>query len=444
MATQLKPPADAPRVSRDNYLSRDFLHGEKEHLWPKVWQVAGRVEEIPKVGDYITYDIADDSITVVRTSPEQIKAYFNACPHRGRALTEGCGRASQFRCKYHGWTFNLAGKNVLVQDRHDWDATPLQDDEIGLVPVHVDLWGGFIWINMSENPETLAEYLETVPQFLDPFEYENMRFRWYLELKLPCNWKVALEAFMEGYHVAATHPQLLPVQGDDYTQSYAHGKHGHFGYFKAVAPMGGPSPRLNEETPADLRPGVIEFFRQMEEDFGAIMTDRDYEASKKIMESVGEAATPYEAFLAAVEHGRAAAEAEGAGYPSNLTYEKMAAAGADWHIFPNCVTLPYFDGAVWYRARPNGDDPESCIFNIWSLKRFGPGKEPPLERQYFDDIEGKDFKLIVNQDIQNMKAVQKGMKTRGFRAARPNPVQEVEILNFHQTLERYVIGQARP
>src|SRR5215204_1336305 len=201
MATQRKPTPEAPRVSRDNYFSHDFFQGEKEHLWPKVWQVAGRLEEIPKVGDYITYDIADDSITVIRTSLEQIKAYHNACPHRGRALTEGCGRISQFRCKYHGWTFNLDGKNVLGQDRHDWDETPLQDEEIGLFPVHVDLWGGFIWINMSDNPETLAEYLETVPQFLDPFEFQNMRFRWYLEIKLPCNWKVALEAFMEGYHV---------------------------------------------------------------------------------------------------------------------------------------------------------------------------------------------------------------------------------------------------
>ena len=443
MATQLKPDVAAPRVSRDNYLSRDFLLREKEHLWPKVWQVAGRVEEIPNPGDYITYDVADESITVVRTNADQIKAYFNACPHRGRALTEGCGRAAQFRCKYHGWTFNLDGANVLVQDRHDWDESPLQDSEIGLVPVHVDTWGGFIWINMSETTETLAEYLETVPHLLDAFEYENMRFRLYLELKLPCNWKIALEAFMEGYHVAATHPQLLPVQGDDYTQSYAHGKHAHFGYFKAAAPMGGPSPRLNEAVPADLRPGVIEFFRQMEEDFGAIMTDRDYEASKQIMDTVPESAGPYEAFLAAVELGRAAADAEGAGYPADLTFEKIAAAGADWHIFPNCVTLPYFDGAVWYRARPDGDNPDSCIFNIWSLKRYGPGKEPKLERQVVDDVTGKDFRLIVNQDIQNMKAVQKGMKTRGFRAARPNPVQEVEILNFHQTLERYVLGQSR-
>lgn len=442
MATRLKGAADAPRVSRDNYFSRDFLNGEKEHLWPKVWQVAGRVEEIPNPGDYLTYDVADESITVVRVAADQIKAYFNSCPHRGRALTEGCGRVSQFRCKYHGWTFNLDGRNVLVQDRKDWAGT-LRDDEVGLVPVHVDTWGGFVWINMNENPESLAEYLETVPQFLDPFEYDKMRYRWYLELKLPCNWKVALEAFMEGYHVAATHPQLLPVQGDDYTQSFAHGKHAHFGYFQAVAPMGGPSPRLNEAAPADLRAGIIEFFRQMEEDFGAIMTDRDYEAAKKIMETIDERASPTDAFVAAVELGRAAAEAEGAGYPPDLSYEKMAAAGADWHIFPNCVTLPYFDGAVWYRARPNGDDPESCIFNIWSLKRYGPGKEPKLERQYFDDIEGRDFRLIINQDIQNMKAVQKGMKTRGFREARPNPVQEVEILNFHQTLERYVLGQAR-
>jgi hypothetical protein len=243
---------------------------------------------------------------------------------------------------------------------------------------------------------------------------------------------------MEGYHVAATHPQLLAVQGDDYTQSYAHGKHAHFGYFTAAAPLGGPSPRLNEPIPADMRPGVIEFFRQMEEDFGAIFTDRDFEAAKGIMDVVPADADPMVAFGTAVELGRAAAEAEGAGYPPNLDYEKIAAAGADWHIFPNCVTLPWFDGAVWYRARPNGDDPDTCIFNIWSLKRYAPGQEPKLERRVFKDIVGQNFGLIVNQDIANMNAVQRGMKSRAFSHARPNPIQEVEVSNFHATLESYL------
>ena len=154
--------------------------------------------------------------------------------------------------------------------------------------------------------------------------------------------------------------------------------------------------------------------------------------------------TGFTAFANAVEFGRQAAEAEGAGYPPNLDFEHLMKAGNDWHIFPNAVTLPYFDGAIWYRARPDGDNPEKCIFNIWSLKRFGPGQEPPLERRVIKDIEGQSFGLIVDQDLANMAAVQRGMKSRAFKYARPNPVQEVELTNFHQTLERYVLGQARP
>lgn len=437
MSAAPKSSPTAPRISRDAYLSREVLQKEKERLWPKVWQVAGRLEELPNPGDFLTYDVADESIVVLRNRDGDLRAYHNVCPHRGRQLAEGCGRASQFRCRYHGWTFDLEGRNVHVQDRQDW-AGGLLDEEIGLHPVRVDTWGGFIWINIDPMGESLAKYLETIPHYLDTFEYENMRYRTYLELKLPCNWKVALEAFMEGYHVAATHPQLLPVQGDDYTQSFAQGKHAHFGYFTAAAPMGGPSPRLNETAPEDLRPGVIEFFRQMEEDFGAIFTDRDFEAAKQIMQTVPADADPQIAFGAAVELGRAAAEAEGIGYPPNLDYQKLAAAGADWHIFPNCVTLPWFDGAVWYRARPNGDDPDSCIFNIWSLKRFAPGQAPPLERQVVDDVAGKSFRLIVDQDLANMRAVQRGMKSSAFKYARPNPVQEVELTNFHAHLAAFL------
>lgn len=439
MTAVLDQVATPPRIGRDAYLSLDVLKKEKDALWPKVWQVAGRVEEIPNPGDFITYDIADDSIIVVRARDGQIKAYHNVCPHRGRQLTEGCGHASQFRCRYHGWTFDLDGKNVQIQDRQDWGGG-LSDEETTLHSVKVDTWGGFVWINMDPNSETLAEYLETIPSYLDAFEFENMRYRWNLELKLPCNWKVALEAFMEAYHVAATHPQLLEVQGDDYSQSYAQGKHAHFGYFESKTPPGMPSPRLNEAAPKDVRPGVIEFFRQMEEDLGAIFSKRDFEASKQIMDVLPPDVDAGTAFGAAVEMGRAAAEAEGAGYPPNLDYEKLGAAGADWHIFPNCVTLPWFDGAIWYRARPNGDDPDTCIFDIWSLVRYAPGAEPPLERKVIHDIEGHDFGLIVNQDIANMHAVQKGMKSRAFAFARPNPVQEVELTNFHRMLEAYLTG----
>lgn len=102
------------------------------------------------------------------------------------------------------------------------------------------------------------------------------------------------------------------------------------------------------------------------------------------------------------------------------------------------MVLPYFDGAIWYRARPNGDDPDTCIYDIWSLKRYAPGKEPPLERKHIDVRNGEKVCLILDQDIANMSRVQRGMKSSAFKVARPNPVQEVEIANFHRVVEEMI------
>lgn len=430
------------KIAGDNYLSLDFLQKEKDNLWPKVWQVACREEQIPAPGDYIVYDVADETIVVVRDRDGGLSAFFNVCPHRGRQIMEGCGHAVNFRCPYHNWTFNLKGSNIAVQDREDW-AGALDGENIDLVRVRTGRWGGFVWINMDPDCESLETFLDPVPAYLDPFELEAMRFRWGVQLHIPANWKVALEAFMEAYHVAATHTQLLVSQGDDYTRSYAHGKHSHFGYWKPTVPVGLPSPRLKRDAPEDVRPGVIDFFEQIEETLGAIFTDRDLAAAKQILDHLPADVDARTAFMTAVRLGREAAEAEGCGYPPNLTPEAMYKAGTGWHIFPNCVTLPYFDGAIWYRARPDGDDPDKCIFDIWSLKRYGPGQEPKVELEVHRDLAGKSFGLIIDQDLANMAKVQKGMKSRAFRYARPNPVQEVEITNFHSTLERYVLGQER-
>ncbi|WP_220094528.1 aromatic ring-hydroxylating oxygenase subunit alpha [Novosphingobium taihuense] len=444
MATNPKQSLPLNKISTENYLSREFARAENEHLWGKVWLVAGRVEELKEVGDFLTFNVANESI-VVALGKDGLVAYHNVCPHRGRRLAEGCGRASQFRCRYHGWSFNLDGKNTQVLDRQDWDGA-LDDERLDLWPVRVDTWAGFIWICMDTEGESLAEYLETMPEYLDPFELEEMRFRWKVELHLGVNWKVALEAFMEGYHVAATHPQLITVSGNDYTQSYAHGKHAHFGYWKDVQPLGTSSPRLAGNVYPDAREGVVEFFRQIEEDLNAIQTDRDFAAAKKIMDILPPDVDAMTAMGTAIELGRQAAIDDGTNYPEGLTYEALGKAGSDWHIFPNCVTLPYFDGALWYRARPDKsepDNPDKCLFEIWSLKRYAPGKEPKVETRVITDPTKESVCLILDQDIANLTEVQAGMKSSKFAYARPNPVQEMELINFHKTLERYVLGQSR-
>ena len=428
-----------PLVTLDpaRYTSRAYAEREKRNLWPQVWQIACREEEIAAPGDFVTYDIGDDSIIVTRTKSGEIVAYHNVCPHRGRRLAKGCGKAGLFRCGYHGWTFDLEGKNILVQDREDWGGA-LDCEQIDLHRVRVASWGGFVWIDLRREGETLSEFLEEAPANLGPFEYEKMRYRWYVTVHLPCNWKVGVEAFIEGYHVAATHPQLLHIFGDDYTNSYARGKHSVFTYERGLAPLATPSPRLNQPAPADARPAVMEFFQTYEDTLKAMFTERDYQASRGLMDVLPVAADALTAFGTAVELGRRAAEADGVGYPVDATYEHMAKAGADWHIFPNFVTLPWFDGALCYRARPDGDDPDRCIFDIWSLVRYAPGKEPPLERRVVRDPYAESVSPIIDQDISNMGEVQKGMKSSVFTKCRPNPVQEVPVINFHHNLERYV------
>ena len=217
------------------FLSPEYARAESERLWPKVWQMAGRVEEIPEVGDYITYDILDDSILIVRSAPDTIRAYYNVCPHRGRQLVDTpstenrvCGSKQRFVCGFHGWTFNLEGKNTFILDPQDWKGA-LNEERTSLTPVKVDTWGGWIFINMDPDCVSLREFLEPAASILDPFAFEKMRFKWRQWVIYPSNWKTALEAFMEPYHVAGTHSQLLKY-GEYYAYSKAYGLHGVSGF----------------------------------------------------------------------------------------------------------------------------------------------------------------------------------------------------------------------
>ena len=126
----------------DAYVSPAYAAAENVKLWGKVWQVACRVEEIPGVGDYVTYDIVDESITVVRTAADTIKAFYNVCQHRGRRLTEGCGHAKQFACKFHGWRWDINGENVFCRNQEDWGGA-LDADNLRLPQVKVGQWGGW-------------------------------------------------------------------------------------------------------------------------------------------------------------------------------------------------------------------------------------------------------------------------------------------------------------
>jgi phenylpropionate dioxygenase-like ring-hydroxylating dioxygenase large terminal subunit len=422
-------------IPKDAYHSVEFAELERERLWPRVWQVACREEEIPKVGDFVTYDILDDSIIIVRTAKDTIKAYNNACLHRGRRLTEGAGHTARFLCRFHGWQWKLNGENALILDKEDW-GDRLECRDMSLKEYKVGSWGGFVFVNMDPDCEPLETYLAPVPEYIGWMEFEKQRYRWYVSLELEANWKTAQEAFEEAYHVAATHRRYAH-DFDPRAKSCEHGRHGQLNF----RPLEEQSPGIHVGGPnKGNRESVMSFIRGQARDLRSIYTDRDLQAASRIMTELPNDATYLEALAKANEFIKEAAIASGAGFP-DVSDETMGKAGFDWTIFPNLVNvIPSATCGFWYRTRPTRDnDPNRCTVEMYALERFAPGTEPVLERKYYKSVEEWiDMPIFLKEDFENIPEVQRGIRTRGWEGATPNPLQERAISNFHKVLRKFI------
>ena len=431
------------------FTSPEYARAEADRLWAKVWQMAGRVEEIPEVGHFITYEIGDDSILIVRCAPDTLKAYHNVCPHRGRRLVStpqganrACGHKRAFVCGFHGWTFDLEGKNTFVLDPQDWKGA-LNERRKSLSEVKVDTWGGWIFINMDPGCVSLREYLEPAASILDPFEFGKMRYKWRQWVIYPSNWKTAIEAFMEPYHVHGTHPQLLKY-GEFYAYSKAYGLHGVSGFDvrdPALRKTGGTSNTRAGKGP-DARVSTYELARENYETVNrASTTETLVNAAKRLVDELPQGTPAGDVIKHWLASARADDAARGVIWPT-ITPEQMSDAGLAWHLFPNLSVLQGVTFALCYRARPYGDDPNKCIFESYAIERYPQGQEPKTEWVYAEPTAEK-WGSVLAQDFSNMSEVQKGMKSRGFHGTLPNPHQERKITNFHRNLANYM-GSGAP
>lgn len=423
----------------DSYISADYARREADRVWGKVWQVACREEEIPKVGDFVTYEIVNQSILIVRSAADRIEAFYNVCMHRGRRLAEGCGSAQVFQCRFHGWQWNLEGKCVRAFEGHDWGGA-LTPENTQLVDVKVDTWGGYVFVNLDPHCEPLREFLEPAASLLDPYELHRMRFRWRKWLVMPCNWKVALEAFNESYHTFETHPQFLDYMEVE-TWSRAQGKHGNHGMLITEHTRGpGQGSRYTMRQPrADHISAYAEFQLMQLKDIDGFLSHSLVEAAQRAPVELAPDTDPNEAFMRVLQWNREIDAAKGIKWPE-ITPEQAEEAGYNWHIFPNTVILQAPTYVLGYRARPNGLDPDSCIFEVYVLDRAPEGIEPPQPKpQRNDDLtDVKFWGRVLLQDFVNMEEVQRGMKARGFPGIRPNPKKEQAIANFHRTIREYM------
>ena len=416
-------------IPRARYTSADFAALEFERLWGRVWQVACREEEIVDVGDFCEYSIGDQSILVVRSDSDVVHGYHNTCLHRGTRLAEGSGHFEDgvIRCRYHAWRYDLAGTLTDVVDPEEF--APLSEG-VCLPPVHVDRWGGFIWITFDADPPPLLEYLAPLPALLAPYHLDRMRLRSYLSTVLPANWKVVVDAFNEGYHVQGTHPQILPWTDDvslDYEPLSIHSHYGRIGNARRELR---PSPRLGLRS-GDYDEGEI--LAKFIEGLGGLF----YDDEKALVERIRSTPVEGQTMLHRYQTGRRELLAQ-RGVPVEEFDDDQLTSADDVFFFPNMVGPIYPGSAIIFRVRPNGHDPDSAIKDTWFLEWPRQGGAPRrAHRRFFPDWTARDWGLITNQDYANMEHVQVGLKSQG-PGLRLNRRQESNVLHMHRMIDRYL------
>ena len=431
--------AAAVVIGPEAYVSQDYARAEQERLWRKVWLQAGRIEDIPQIGDFITFDILSDSVIVVRTGAQEISAYHNVCPHRGRRLVDtppgqrnARGTRHNFICGYHGWTYGLDGQNTYIEHKEDWQGV-LGCGRADLSTVKVESWGGWLWINLDPEAGRLAEYLEPAMSMLDPYSLQNMRPRWRKWVVFECNWKVAMEAFAETYHVSSTHPEFMEF-GQFRGWGRNQGLHSNIGY---------DAPKGQEEDSGKLRLGAGEDPRLTTAEMQNFTWENANTNTTMTLVSVANrlkdelpAGTPAaEVSQYWIKTARAEDEARGVVWPV-VDSQHTAKAGTAWQIFPNFQIGHAVNNMLCYQARPYKlDDPDKCIFEAAVYELYPEGGAPETEWEYTAPA---DWPPVLQQDFNNMAAVQQGMKNVGFRGAQPNPYMERTLTSLHYNLSRYM------
>lgn len=407
-------------VAIERYTSRDWHRREVDQMWSKVWQFACREEHIPEAGDYILYEIAELSFLVVRQDDGTIKAFPNACLHRGRQLKEYDGHCSEIRCAFHGFAWKLDGELQDVPAAWDFPHVDQRPDDFTLPEASVDTWAGFVFINPNPDAAPLADHLgDTIGQF-EVWNLEDRFVEGHVSRVIHANWKIAQEAFCEAYHVNATHPQILTYLGDinsqvDVFENCA----------RVITPGGTPSPLLGD---ADLT----------ENDMARGMLDVRVDHESPVTIEEGQTAR---AVLSAMARERWRPIA---GDAVDQMSDSEMMDSIDYTVFPNFHPWGAFNRIV-YRFRPNGDDHRSAIMECFLLSPFKGERPPPAvetklaaDEPWTNAPELGMLAKVFEQDVFNMAKVQKGLETTRKPGATFSNYQESKIRWLHTLLGEWV------
>lgn len=454
---------------------------EVEKLWSRVWQLACLEEEIAEVGDYHVYDIAELSFLIVRTAPDEIKAYRNACLHRGRKLRETHGKgAINLRCAFHGWCWNNDGS--LKEIPCEWDFPDIDTADYDLPEAIVDTWQGFVFINPDPHAESLSDFLVGLDTHFEQLPFTDRYKAAHVSKIMPMNWKVCQEAFMESYHVIATHPTLIENLGD--ANSRYDVWHNHS---RAISPHGIESPHLHGMPHYDQiddgrqfakwrHPMSGHLYERIEEN-RVMVTNLDgqdsfFDADGNWLEGNQTQADPHLCMWVGgpnlpgmdeiplmtpdtpaelTEPGEIRAyladqkrDVMRKTYGDSIDFEKFADAqmidAIFYSVFPNWSPWGCLN-PIFYRFRPNGSDPETCIMEVMFFPPTPPSGRPApakLTELGIDDdwtvaTELGGLAKVFQQDSLNLPLVQKGLKAQLQQEVVFAAYNEQKIRHFYKS-----------
>ena len=427
---------DPERIPTPRYYDAEFYSREINELWPQMWQMACRMEQIQNVGDWVEYSNLGKSVIVTRTA-SGVRAYHNACRHRGVQLvpSEGHGncKTQGFICPFHGWRWNGEGKNTFVYGRHMFDERQLDENDLKLRECRTEEALGCVFINFDDAAPSFADTIGPVLGRLEKKGQSGQRAEWWFATEVPANWKIAMEAFMEGYHVMRTHPQLQQAAPMIYNMMYGMDTGG----------IGLPiNPNLT------VRENVYAQFRHMEllsEGMSGMLHAKEVEIARGLLE-VDLPDDPQQGVMmwyGIVQHQLTEQlRARGENVPDLNAVAVSDPVNAVEFIFPHYFLLPFMTSTSAYRIRPTG--PESCLFEIWSLTHFPAGQEPaPVMEPTVLPYDSKEFPPIPQQDYSNIPIQQKGLHAKGFDFMRLSKDIEGLISNYNRIIDGHLGGVAQ-
>jgi phenylpropionate dioxygenase-like ring-hydroxylating dioxygenase large terminal subunit len=406
------------RVPKERYYDPDFARMENELLWPRVWQMACRLEEIPRPGDFAEYEILDQSVLVVRTDDLGVRAFDNVCRHRGVRFAQGRGsKPGGFVCPFHGWCYGTDGHNARVTQAGAFSEHNLEPSELNLTAVRCEVWGGCAWINLDDEAPPLRQCIEPFATVLDAWKMESLRAEWWYSARLPVNWKLGVEAFVEQYHVLQSHPQLR-------------------------IPGRYPGRDDADFDPRTFVEAELHYLRTMSEGMAGMVHARDV----RIAEEMADEELPTDFAQARAAWDRrlndavsSAHRSRGCDIPDLNELSQQGYNESMWYCFPHFFVLPMYSSATAYRFRPLG--PEETRMDMWSLTRFPPGEEPetpPVPELWEHD--DPRWPPIPTQDFSNLPKQQRGLHALTFEYMRLSERNEGHISNYQRVIDGFLAG----